>query len=94
MLTFLLVNDAVLVASDDELELFALSVANDTLTQEEAIDFVRTRTIRLGWEGDQLDRWFAALSPSERIGHLAFLRRNPEWSAAFARLLRERGLLG
>jgi hypothetical protein len=93
MLTFLRINDAILLASGTELEIFALDVAANSLAQDDAIRFVRSRTVRLSWRPEQLDAWFAALSPSERIAHLAFLREHRQVGRLYAQLLRQRGLL-
>ena len=67
MLTFLYLNDFVCVASDTELEFFALGVANDWFTLNDSARFVRTRAFRMSWSEDRYTRWVAAHTPSDRM---------------------------
>ncbi len=66
METFLLLNEAVLLANPAEAEAFALGVADGSIGKDESIHFVRRRTFRLGWSDDAYRRWFERLPPQER----------------------------
>ena len=66
METFLLLNEAVLLANPAEAEAFALGVADGSIGKDESIHFVRRRTFRLGWSDRAYRRWFERLPPQER----------------------------
>ena len=87
MEVFLLVNRAVLVASAEEAEGFALGVADGTIGRDESIDFVRRRTFREGWSGRAYRRWVELL-PSEEKVVVAEEIRNPS-GRFFGVVLRE-----
>lgn len=66
METFLLLNEAVLLANPAEAEAFALGVADGSIGKDESSHFVRRRTFRLGWSDRAYRRWFERLPPQER----------------------------
>lgn len=66
METFLLLNEAVLLANPAEAEAFALGVADGSIGKDESIHFLRRRTFRLGWSDRAYRRWFERLPPQER----------------------------
>lgn len=66
MEVFLLLNRAVLLATPAEAKAFALGVAKGTLGKEESIDFVRRRTLRLGWSDRTYRRWFERLPLADK----------------------------
>ncbi len=66
METFLLLNEAVLLANPAEAEAFALGVADGSIGKDESIHFVRRRTFRLGWSDRAYRRWLERLPPQER----------------------------
>lgn len=66
METFLLLNSAVLLASAEEAEAFALGVADGSIDREASIDFVRRRTFRSGWSDQVFRRWLERLPETEK----------------------------
>ena len=74
MLGFLYINDFDCVASDAELEIFALGVANDWFTLEESAHFLRVRAFRGTWSYERFVRWVGSHSPSEAVATMALLR--------------------
>ena len=73
MLGFLYINDFHCIASDAELEIFALGVANDWFTLEESARFVQVRTFRWTWSHERFTRWAGSHSPTESVTTLALM---------------------
>ncbi len=63
--TFLMLNDASLVATDDEVRDFALGVADGTISQSQCLRFVRARCARAHWQASQITKWADNLDPDE-----------------------------
>ncbi len=74
MLGFLYINDFYCVASDTELAVFALGVANDSFTLEESARFVQVRAFRWTWSYERFARWVASHTPSDAVAILALLQ--------------------
>ena len=74
MSMFLLMNDAVLVASSSETEAFALGVADGSIDRDASIAFVRRRAFRLGWSAARVGAAVQRLPGDERETVLAELR--------------------
>ena len=74
METFLLLNQASLLATADEAEAFALGVAAGDIGREASIDFVRRRTLRAAWGERTYRRWFGRLPADEQATVLDELR--------------------
>ena len=55
---FVLRNDAMIFATDDELVDFSLRVASGEMSREDCALYLRRRTLRLTWTDEQTDRWF------------------------------------
>ena len=66
METFLSLNGASLIASDDEVKEMALGVARGDLSRAACCEFIRTRCVRRDWNGHQIDRWANRL-PGEQV---------------------------
>lgn len=66
METFLVMNSALLLASEAEAEAFALGVADGSIAKEESIAFVKRRTFRGAWGEQTRSRWLARLPADER----------------------------
>lgn len=64
--TFLYMNGAALMATDDEVTTFALSVASGALSFDGCAAFVRERTLRHGWGPARYQRWLAGISDDAR----------------------------
>lgn len=64
--TFLSINGASLIASDDEIKEMALAVARGELSRAECCAFVRIRCARQQWKQPQVDRWANRL-PREHV---------------------------
>lgn len=60
---FVLFNDGALIATDDELEEFALGVARNDISVEQNNQFLAERILRLSWSETQMKRWARRLSP-------------------------------
>lgn len=67
MLTFLFLNEFMVVASASELEAFALAVANDWLSRSQSAQFLNGRAMRLSWSEARLQAWVRRHSPSDRV---------------------------
>ena len=76
MEVFLVLNKARLVAGAAELEAYALGVAGGTIDRDEAIAFVRHRTIRHYWGKPQIQRWVQRL-PADDLPSVAEEMRDP-----------------
>ncbi len=63
---FLFVNQAELVATDEEVEAFALGVAKGDMDRPTSAAFLHRRAIRLSWDDDQAGRWLRRM-PAEEI---------------------------
>lgn len=74
MRVFLLMNNAVLVASASEAEAFALGVAGGGIDRDASIAFVRRRAFRLGWSAERVSAAVQRLPADERETVLAELR--------------------
>ena len=61
---FLFLNDAELVATDEEVEAFALGVAKGEIDRPMSAEFLRWRVMRHSWERDQIGA-LAARMPLE-----------------------------
>lgn len=93
MLSFLYLNDGVLLAIDRELEALALGVAADRFSQDDISRFLSARLFDARWSSEQSDRWYATRSPGDRVAIASVLASPPAGSARLADLLRVRGLL-
>ena len=62
---FLFVNQAELVATDEEVEAFALGVAKGEIDRPMSAEFLRRRVMRLTWQQDQIERWLRRMSAEE-----------------------------
>ena len=61
METFLSLNHASLITSDDEVKEIALGVASGHLSRAECCGFVRIRCVRRQWKRPQIARWASRL---------------------------------
>lgn len=66
MQMFLLDNDAILFASDEQLLEFSLAVASGEMSRDESIEYVANRTARERWSAEQLLRWLGRLNDEDR----------------------------
>ena len=62
---FLFLNQAELVATDDEVEAFALGVAKGEIDRPTSAEFLRRRVMRFKWERDQIERWLTRMPVEE-----------------------------
>lgn len=58
-------NDAVIVATDDELVDFSLRVAAGEWTREDCTRYLNQRMARLAWTQAQIEKWSKRISPSD-----------------------------
>ena len=65
MEAFLWMNRVHLLATDDELEQFALDVAADRLSRDRSVDFVMRRAFRWEWSDAPVERRLRAFDRSE-----------------------------
>ena len=65
MEAFLWMNRVHLLATDDELEQFALDVAADRLSRDRSVDFVVRRAFRWEWSDAQIERRLRAFDRAE-----------------------------
>ena len=63
---FLFLNDAELIATDEEVEAFALGVAKGEIDRPMSAEFLRRRVTRLAWDDDQTARWLRRM-PAEDL---------------------------
>ena len=63
---FLFVNQAELVATDEEVETFALGVAKGQIDRPMSAVLLRRRVMRLTWQRDQITRWLQRM-PTEEL---------------------------
>lgn len=63
---FLLDNDAILFAADEQLLEFSLAVASGEMIRDESIEYVGNRTARGRWSAEQLLRWLGRLNDEDR----------------------------
>lgn len=71
--TFLFVNRASLIATDEELKRIALAVADGTMSQGECRALLRARCVRLDWHEDRIVRWAAGLRDEDKESVDAYL---------------------
>ncbi len=64
METFIAVNRAALITTDQRLMESSLAVANHEISKSDLIRWVERRTVRLDWPEPSFQRWLARLSPS------------------------------
>lgn len=64
---FLFLNDAELIATDEEVEAFALGVAKGEIDRPMSAAFLRRRVMRFKWERDQIERWLARMPVEEFV---------------------------
>ncbi len=62
---FLFLNQAELVATDDEVEAFALGVAKGEIDRPASAEFLRRRVMRFKWDRDQIERWLTRMPVEE-----------------------------
>lgn len=65
METFLFMNDAQLIATDDEVTAFALGVAKGELDRSMCAEFLQRRVLRRTWEDDQIWHWLFRMPPED-----------------------------
>ena len=58
---FLFLNQAELVATDEEVEAFALGVAKGEIDRPMSAEFLRRRVMRRSWDRDQIERWLTRM---------------------------------
>ena len=63
---FLFMNEAQLIATDDEVTAFALGVARGELDRSMCAEFLRRRVMRRTWDTDQMVRWLIRMPPEDR----------------------------
>ena len=66
METFLFMNDAQLIATDDEVTAFALGVARGEIDRPMCAEFLQRRVLRRAWEDDQIGHWLFRMPPEDR----------------------------
>lgn len=63
---FLLDNDAILFASDEQLLKLSLAVASGEMSRDESIEYVTNRTAREHWSAERILRWLGRLNDEDR----------------------------
>ena len=71
---FLFMNEAQLIATDDEVTAFALGVAKGEIDRPMCAEFLRRRVLRRTWDTDQMVRWLIRMPPEDRAVVVGILR--------------------
>lgn len=89
--TFLWLNQATLLATDDELEALAIRIARGEVDREECRRFVVARCARLRWGRSQILGWVLRVPPDDRSAVREYLaeHRPLERSLRISAVIRE-----
>ena len=71
---FLFMNEAQLIATDDEVTAFALGVARGEIDRCMCAEFLRRRVMRRTWDTDQMVHWLIRMPPEDRAAVVGILR--------------------
>ena len=88
METFLFVNGAQLIATDDEVAEFALGVASNEIDRPMCAEFLRRRVMRSTWNEEQVGRWVTRMPPEERVTVTDIFRSASPGDMRFLRIYR------